>query len=73
MKPSLIRDITIGDHKFTTLHIYESGGKSKISLYENYKSLAAEEDQLGQLFFLVSNQIVDKKWTSKSKLIDVLQ
>ena len=30
IKPGLIREITIGSHKFTNLHVYETGSKSQI-------------------------------------------
>ena len=46
IKAGLMRDATIVEHKITNVSVYETSGKSKFNLYENYKLLTTEEDQL---------------------------
>ena len=46
IKAGLMRDATIVEHKFTNVSVYETGGKLKFNLYENYKLLTTKEDQL---------------------------
>ena len=68
IKPGLIRDITIGSHKFTNLPVYKTESKSQINVYDNYKFLTPKEYQLGRTTFLDVTKLLTKRGEAKAGL-----
>ena len=64
----MIRDATIDGHIFTNLPVYETGGKSQVNVYDNYKLLTPKEDQLGRTTFLNVIKLLTKRGEAKARL-----
>ena len=64
----MIRDVKIGGHKFTNVPVYETGGKSQINVYDNYKLLTPKEVQLERTTFLDVIKLLTKRGEAKAGL-----
>lgn len=68
VKPGVVRDVTVADHRFTNMPLYERGGKSVERLFEAYKSVHPENQRIGRILFIDIVKLLTKRGESKAGL-----